>query len=444
MEIRYLEKRVDEIVGKLVGHNTPGLSVLIGRDNEVLLRKAYGMANVAKNEALTPDHRFIIASVTKQFIGMAIMILNHAGRLSYDEPIARFFSDFPAWKDAVTIRHLVHHTSGVQEYLTEEFWQEMIEGGNFTQDMLLARIATFTELEFQPEERWRYCNSAYVMLGHIIEQAAGQSLASFIDEKIFRPLGMTRSVVGETGNPLPLQATGYEFRSKDEFTEAPYTREVVGWADGNIISTVDDLFLWGQALYTDKLLPLGALAEAFVPWNPYDASQTRYGFGHMISERRGLREVHHGGSTLGYNSSFSRFTDEKLTVIILSNAAGVGVEKIHGAIAEELLGDKMVPIKEAKLPVAHLEEKCGIYKGVPRGVQLTLHIELQESQLVASLRAGGREMNAGVLTPVNRNTFYLSPATNQFIEFRAAEGHVAHACIRTNGGAMNLFKETSG
>lgn len=439
-----LEAKVDEILGQFVSPEGPGVAVLVGRDSHVLVRKAYGLSNVDRKVPLRADHRFIIGSVTKQFVGMCIMMLKYRGLLSYDEPIVRFFPGFPQWSNRVTIRHLLQQTSGISDYLTPQFWKAVTdEGRSFSEEDIISWIGSVKELEFEPGSRWRYSNSNYVLLGAIIEKAAGKSLANFMKENIFDPLGMRSTLVGESALMPENMATGYEYKSKTQFRQAPYTREVVGWADGNIISTVDDLFLWAQSWYSDKLLPMEEHAQALVPWNAPNPAETRYGFGQIIGERRGVREVHHGGATLGYNALLSRFTDERLTIVLLSNAAGIGLDRILGLIVEEMLGDKMLPLVPANVPVGYLTEKSGQYRGKPRDSTVSLSVEYsnEASSFRATLCHNGKHVESYDLVPLSRDLFLVDRVTDTYIEFvRNYEGAVAGARIKCVGRVMHLDK----
>jgi len=444
MTCQELEHRVDSIMQEFVSPAGPGVAILIGRDSDVLVRKAYGLANVERREPLTPENRFIMASVTKQFVGMAIMLLKHKGLLAYDETIARLFPGYPPWKDQVTIRNLLNQTSGLQEYLTKAFWQEAVEhGGSIDLDGLLQMIGTFTELEFPPGTRWRYSNTNYVLLGSIVEKVSGMAFRAFMDENIFGPIGMKDSFAGDSGEMPERQATGYEFKSKTEFKPRPFNREVVGWADGNVISTVDDMFTWAQSLSTGAVVPLSVKAQAFVPWNPLDPAATRYGFGQTIGERRGVREIHHSGGTLGYNTRLSRFPDEKLTIILLSNAEGIGLDRIHGAIVEKLLGDKMAPLAPVALSPDDLAEKAGRYAGRPRDHAESLEVTYaMDTGILFATRhqeyEGFATSETTVLVPLSRDLFLMDRRADRYVLFMREGGAISGVRICCVGSVMSL------
>jgi CubicO group peptidase (beta-lactamase class C family) len=443
------EQKIDAIMQEFVSADGPGVAVLVGRDNTALVRKAYGLADVERAEPLTPENRFIMASVTKQFVGMAIMLCRHRGLLSYDDAIGRFFPGYPPWKRQITVRHLLNQTSGLQEYLTQAFWQEAVEhGGSIDLDGLLGRIGTFVELEFLPGSRWRYSNTNYVLLGSIVEQVSGVSFRTFMEQNVFGPLGMKDSFAGDSGEVPERQATGYRMKSKTEFERQPYNREVVGWADGNVISTLDDMFTWAQSLSTGAIVPLDVKAQAYVPWNPLDPAATRYGFGQVIGERRGVREIHHSGGTLGYNTRLSRFADEKLTVILLSNAQGIGLEQIHGAIAEELLGEKMARIEPVNLPADALSARAGTYTGKPRDHQESLEITYagDTGRLVATRRRepeGSESSETSELVPLKDDLFLMDRRADRYLLFTGEETPCVHILCVGSVTSLHRSKSTS-
>ncbi len=357
-----LQSQVDDIAAEYISPNGPGMSLLLARNGEVLVKSAYGLADVSGRVPITPGTRFVIASATKQFTCAAMMLLKMDQKLEYDETIDRFFPGFPEWTHCITIRQLMNHTSGIPEYLTEAFWQEAKEKEVDLSDVL-DRIGHFTDLEFEPGENHRYSNSGYVLLGEIVERVSGTTFASFLKHRVFEPLGMNDTLVGTEPGRYERQAVGYLYRGPDDFEQAPYGMSVVGWADGNIISTVEDLYRWDQALYSEALLPRSYLREAFTPVTVKGEVVSRYGFGWLINKRRGLDEIWHAGGTVGYSSRLMRFADQNATIVFLTNASGVDPHgDLVGALAEALLRDCMDPVPERiALPARVLEGMSGDY-----------------------------------------------------------------------------------
>ena len=437
-----LEQQVDQIIEQYVGPTSPGASVLIGRDDEVLLAKGYGMADVEGGEPITPTTRFVLGSVTKQFAAMAVMLLERRGLVSYDAPIGRYLPEMPAaWRDRITVRQLIHHTSGVPEYLTDDWWEGAVAGKYGDHQSIVDCVAALDELEFEPGSRWRYCNSGYILLGALVERVAGQSFASFLNDNIFNPLGMDNTYVGEDDSRRPRLATGYMFKSKEEFKPAPWHFAVVGGADGNVISDTTDLYRWSQALYTEKLAPREALGLATVPCRPHDPTFSRYGFGLMIGERRGVRVVSHGGGTLGYVTHLANFTDERLTIVVLTNAAGCKVTRIAGELANLMLADKMAPLVRVALPDEHLAEKVGLYIGKPRDSEMKMTVTLPSDgdELRLAIDFGG--MMPPVehdLLPLGRDLFCAEPETDSYVHFLRDGGRVIGLRLTSLGSVLNL------
>jgi len=381
-----LEAEIDTLVSEQVNEGTPGLAVLVAAGGKVLVRKGYGLANLETGTALEPDMRFLIASVTKQFTCTCIMLLAQEGLLYYDEPVGRFFPDFPSWGSRVTLRHLMTNTGGVPTYLTDEFWQEA-ERRLLDQDEILRTIAAFDELEFEPGKAFRYSDSGYVMLGRVIELLSDMPLADFMADRIFTPLGMHNTSVGAPhaeSDAMSYQAVGYTSTGSGSHEKAPYGAHVIGWADGGMISNADDLLRWDKALAAYTLLPPDVLAEAFVPANSVDADLSRYGFGWIRHDRRGVAELWHGGGTPGFQCRFSRFPRQGVTTILLSNTTELNLASINGRIALELLGSGFGTPNDLlhTASTVHPASLSGAYRWVPN--REAVHLE-PEGQAAADL-----------------------------------------------------------
>jgi len=442
-----LESKLDQLMEDYITGDSPGLAMLIGQGGAILLAKGYGLADVEKRVPNEAGTRFIIGSVTKQFTCMVVMMLKERGLLDLDDPVSDYITDFPAWANEVTLRHLMTHTGGVHEYLTREFWEESQEAETeFDLQAVLDRIRTFKELDFEPGTRWDYSNSGYILLQGVIEQVSGQDFSSFMEEKIFKPLGMENTTAGVVGNRDTL-ATGYSYESPSEFSATPFNSSVVGWADGNIISTVEDMYLWDQALYTDRLVSPHLLAQAFTPVNPEDPSLSRYGYGWFISSRRGLQEVHHAGGTLGFVSNFCRFVDEKTCIVLLSNAAGIDLAEITGRIAELVLGDKMERVEVlAEVPHAWLQEKVGRYEAAHPsrgGVPPWLELGFDGEGNLQFADGHPRSRTPCKLVPLERDRFRLDSPADHYVTFIRCDetGELSRLRLDSGGRVMTLIKE---
>ncbi|HVF56262.1 MAG TPA: serine hydrolase [Pyrinomonadaceae bacterium] len=305
-----LASQVDIYANNEIRANNFSGTILIARDGRVLLSKGYGMANIENDVLNSPQMRFRIGSLTKQFTAMAVMILQERGVLNVQDSICTYLPNCPEMWRPITIHHLLTHTSGLPDFtynLTSAEDDDPIPSVTRNID----RLRT-SPLEFTPGARFSYCNSGYVLLGHIIEKASGNSYQTFVRENIFVPLGMSNTGYDFNGRILKHRATGYSLRG-GQILNARQIDMSVPFSAGGLYSTVEDLYLWDQALYTTKLISEKSLKLMFTPF------KEGYAYGWYAGERFGRRVVSHGGMIEGYTAFIERFPEERVTVIVLSN-----------------------------------------------------------------------------------------------------------------------------
>ena len=310
--------KVDQLFANFIGKAEPGAAVIVIQQGKVLYKAAYGLADLEQVSALTPRHIFHIGSVGKQFTAIAIMQLYQAGKLSYDASIRTYLPALPAWADAVTIRHLLHHTAGLPDYTDELLDQLFARSDLPTNRDLIAALTTWRKLPRAPGEEFEYSNVGYDLLGSIIERVSGQSFATYLDRQIFRPLGMTQSfsLPNAAKQAGKLVAHSYEAADSEPYDWDPLDGLV---GSGSIYSTVDDLYRYDQALYTDKLVKQALLAEAFQSGILQDGSKTDYGFAFELERWQKRAYVAHSGAWLAFQSDYVRFPKEQLSVFVLLN-----------------------------------------------------------------------------------------------------------------------------
>lgn len=303
--------RVDALMREYDGA-VPGASVLVIRDGETVVRRSYGLANVEENVKATPATNYRLASVTKQFTAAAILLLVEDGRLQLDERARTWLPSLPDAAGAVTIRHLLTHTSGLIDY------EDVIPDGTTTQ-LRDADVLRLLESEhrtyFAPGTSYRYSNSGYALLALIVERASGQTFATFLRDRIFAPLGMRHTVAHEEGVSIVAnRAFGYS-RADGSWkrTDQSLTSAVLG--DGGIYSSIDDLAKWDAALYDDRLLRPESLRLAFTSATPTDEPDVQYGFGWRITGDT----LWHSGETIGFRNVIVRDPKRRLTVVLLTN-----------------------------------------------------------------------------------------------------------------------------
>ncbi|HVG29081.1 MAG TPA: serine hydrolase domain-containing protein [Pyrinomonadaceae bacterium] len=331
--------QVDAIFREYAQPGAPGASVMVIRDGKVLFKKAYGLANLEDKTPCAADTNYRLASVTKQFTAAAVMLLAERGKLSYDSTLTDFFPGFPAYGKQITVRRLLNHTSGLIDY-EDLIPKEAVTPLKDAQVLELLKREKGTY--FPPGSKFQYSNSGYALLALIVEAASGTSFASFLGQNIFKPLGMRDTVAFENGvSSVKRRAYGYWKRADgaDGFVrkDQSLTSSVLG--DGGVYSSVEDLYRWDQALYTDRLLRRASLAEAFRPGVKINDEGEGYGFGWFVATYRGAGTVWHYGSTTGFRTAIERFPAERFTVIVLVNRNEADAHRLARRLVDLYLFD---------------------------------------------------------------------------------------------------------
>jgi CubicO group peptidase (beta-lactamase class C family) len=326
--------RIDSLFAGFDHPNAPGASVMVIHNGKPVFAKGYGLANLDIKTPCTSNTNFRLASVSKQFTAMAVMMLVERKQLALDEPLPAFFPEFPGYGESIMVRHLLTHTSGLLDY--EDAIPEGTTIPVLDQDVLrilLQRDRTY----FAPGSQYRYSNSAYALLALMVEVRSGQKFAHFLRENIFEPLKMTNTLAYEQGYAVvPNRAYGHTMRSNGWLrADQSLTSSVLG--DGGVYSSVTDLAKWDQALYKTKLISEPLLRVAFSPLTPTDKPGRSYGFGWYVTEYRGLREIYHSGDTVGFRTRISRFPEAKFCVIILANRADAKLDELPHRIVDAAL-----------------------------------------------------------------------------------------------------------
>ncbi|MBX3014159.1 MAG: beta-lactamase family protein [Caldilineaceae bacterium] len=308
------------IQSEMEKQHIPGLSLAIARRGKVTMAKGYGLANLEWGIPATRHTVYQLASVTKQFTATAIMLLVQAGQVELDATLDRYLENTPAAWQAVTIRQLLAHTSGMLRDGTPSYWTKPADmKQDYDYPQMFQMIAQHP-LDFAPGTKSSYSNSGYFLLGLVIEQLTQQSLNAFFSERIFTPLGMTATRINELRTVIRHRATGYQWNDTG-WHHPDYIGLTHHFANGGLISTVMDLAKWDAALYDETILPQALLHQMWTPVTLNDGTPTDYGFGWGVSSYEGHRLVAHSGALPGFTSHIARFLDDQLTVIILTNSA---------------------------------------------------------------------------------------------------------------------------
>jgi D-alanyl-D-alanine carboxypeptidase len=340
------DKIDDYVSAQMRQLHIPGLSLAILRDGRITKAQGYGLANLELKAGATKETVYEIGSNTKQFTAAAIMMLVEDGKVHLQDPITKYFSEAPEAWSSITIQHLLTHTSGIQNHVAVPHWLDVFRTDlSFNTTPLreeLLKMFFKLPLEFRPGETWAYDNTGYYLLGMVIEKASGKSYWQFLDERIFKPLGMNATRNTDPQPIVPNRASGYEWKN-DHFENQPILLPAIAFSAGSLLSTVEDMAKWDAALHTEKLLKRTSLEQMWTAVLTKDGADApfNYGFGWFIDSYHGHRLVQHSGGTPGFSSAIYRFLDDKLTIVVLTNHA----DRIVDQLAIDLAGMSLPALK---------------------------------------------------------------------------------------------------
>jgi N-acyl-D-aspartate/D-glutamate deacylase len=292
--------------------------VAVVQDGEIVHQAGYGLADLDHGTPITPDSAFRLASVSKHLTGMAIMLLAEEGKLGYDDLVVDYLPELGRFGNEITIRHLLHHTSGLPDYY--DTLEEELNDHWITNQEAVEFFSQWGEALFTAGERYEYSNPGYEMLAAVVERVTGQLFREFMDERIFRPLGMNNTTLFDQTEPeIANRAYGYTREGEGFVIDDDHVLNYLG-GSGGIYSSVSDLFLWDQALYTEQLVSRSTLDQAFAPTVFNDGEEYPYGFGWRLGDDHALGpRLSHSGGWLGFSTRCVRYPDREFSVILLSN-----------------------------------------------------------------------------------------------------------------------------
>lgn len=419
-------RKTGEYMNALAKLNRFRGSILVARGGKVLASGSYGMASLEDDVPNTRQTKFHLASVTKQFTATAIMMLQERGRLSVQDPVCKYVPDCPgAWR-AVTLHHLLTMSSGVPNFTDFPDWLQT----RALPSTLTDAIARFKDkpLDFQPGEKYNYSNSGYVLLAYVIEKVSGRTYEGFLRENIFAPLGMWNTGYDDNKVVLKRRAVGYS-REGIRLVRAPYLSMGVVKGAGGLYSTVDDLFLWDQALYAGKLISKKSLDAMFTIY------QGDYGYGWHVDKQFNRRRVFYAGVQIGYKPSIDRYVDDGVTVILLNNSDDVFVNSASRDLAAIVFGEKYNLPKER--PSIILEPKIyDAYIGqYELGPDFILSVAKDGNKLIGE--AEGRRFE---LVPETDTKFFVREYDAQimFTFVKDEKGQVTHLLYNRTQRAPKL------
>jgi len=401
------EAKVDRVFERWNHSDTPGGVVGVAVEGKPVLVRAYGMANLEYGIAIRPDTVFESGSVAKQFTAAAIALLGQDGKLSLDDPVRKYVPEVPDFGTPILLRHLLNHTSGLRSQ-----WPLMALSGRptgravHTVDEILELGGRMKELNFKPGDEYLYCNTGYTLLGVVVARVSGKTMDAFCQERLFRPLGMSRTQWRDDfAEIVPDRATAYGRKDDGSFFTAMSFTNVIG--NGGLLTTVGDLLIWNENLDRPRVGGRALVDQLETRGRLNDGFENEYAQGLVVSTYKGLREVSHGGSTAGYRTFLGRFPDERLSIAVLCNVTAANPSRLAHEVADIFLVGKIKePSKPAAVPVpaATLKRYLGVYREPLTDAALKVELDKDGK----TLRIGGDPA-----VPLSATTFVSGDGSRQ-------------------------------
>jgi CubicO group peptidase (beta-lactamase class C family) len=414
-----IAKKVDEYLGACVKKGNFSGAVLVARKGKVLVNKGYGMANVELDVRNAPSTKFRLGSLTKQFTALAVLQLQERGRLRVSDPLSKYIPDYPRG-DRITLRHLLTHTAGIPNFT--EFPEYRVYMVNPSPVRKTIDLFKNKPLDFAPGEKFKYSNSGYILLSYVIEKASGQSYESFVSENILNPLNMKNSGYDHQEIILKNRASGYIF-TDEGLMNAPFIDMSIPSGGGALYSTTGDMYLWGRALYTEKLVSRKSLDEMFTPY------KENYGYGWIIADLKGRRIITHDGSVNGFYTHIARYVDDDACIIVLSNIANPPMGEISRDLRAILFGEKYeIPKvhKTASVNPAIYDAYVGQYEAAP---QFVLSVTREKGRLFIQ---GTGQQKIG-LYPESATKFFMKVVEGEVTFVKNEKGEVTQLIVHQSG-----------
>ena len=411
-----LTDKVDKLFQQWDRPDSPGCALGVIRNGRFVYKRGYGMANLEYNIPISPTSIFDIQSTGKQFTAMSILLLAREGKLSLDDDIRKYLPEMPRYQTPVTIRHLIHHTSGIRDYWVLLFYAllptEDVQTDDISRIMarqtdedVLAFIARLKDLNFAPGSEHLYSNSGYLLLAQIVKRVSGKSLRQFAEENIFKPLGMANTHFRDDLRLIVKnRAVGYSPIEGDGFSTVVTNFDLVG--NAGVMTSVEDLLLWDRNFYENRLGGGMDLINEMVTPGVF-ANGEGYAFGLRSSQYGGMRVITHGGDGSGFKTNLIRFPEQRLSVICLCNARNINANRLAYQVANIYLADQLKQYVDSQkaipapspvtLSAEELTTKTGIYWNPVNEDRWTL--SLREGKLV--------DLGGAVLLPLSNQRFQV-------------------------------------
>ena len=405
-------KALDDLMNDMFASDAPGAVALVARDGEILYRKAFGMANMELGVEMTPDNVFRIGSITKQFTSCAILKLAEEGKLDLQDDITKYIEDYPTHGHTITIEHLLTHSSGIKSYTSMEEWTDEVRRKDFTPPELVDFFKN-QPMDFVPGEEFRYNNSAYFLLGYIVEIVSGKTYENYIDETFFKPLGMNSSYYGSTSRIIHNRASGYAM-GEDGLKNDDFLSMTQPYAAGSLLSTVDDLYTWYKAVMNNEVISEESLKNATTSFVLNSGQKAAYGYGWFLGNVQESPIIYHGGGINGYLTASIFFPEERLFVAVFSNCTCKDPGDVAFKMSAISLG-KPFEWDSISLDDDLLLTYEAVYTSKYDGDLVITYVDGK----IMAMRTGGSETT---LTPFEKDKFFVKDGTSTF-HFKRGEGN---------------------
>jgi len=425
------DKTFDQWMKSAFPADQPGASALVAKNGKIIYHKAFGMADMELDVSLKPNHVFEIGSITKQFTAVSILMLVEKGKLKLDDDITKFIKDYPTHGYKITIHDLLTHTSGIKSYTSMEKWRP-----EWRKDFKPLELINFFKnepMDFAPGSQYKYNNSAYFILGHVIELTSGKTYAEYIEEYIFKPLEMSSSYYGSQTQIIKNRASGYQKQNK--LRNAEYLSLTQPYAAGSIMSTVEDLYKWNRAIRSHKLISKESTDKAWTNYELTNGKKIDYGYGWALGNLQGSRTIDHGGGIFGFVTSSIYLPDEDVFVAIFCNCDCSNPDQISSRMAAMASGksDFLSMVDTISSAGLNMKQWIGVYDFSDNATRI---ITYENGQLF-SQRDGGSKFR---IYPVKEGSFVFD-GDNSMISF-TKEGDKIKAKFSSIRSSVDGVKST--
>jgi CubicO group peptidase (beta-lactamase class C family) len=410
--------RIDAIVEEAMeSDRVVGTSVGVRKNGEILVAKGYGYADLENHVRATEHTVYRIGSISKQFTAVAIMMLVEQGKLSLQDDLTKFLPGYPTQGHRINVERLLNHTSGIKGYTEMEAFGEVIRLDLSHEELI--DLFSAEPFEFAPGEKYQYNNSAFYLLGVIIEKVSGQSYEEFLRENIWGPLGMLESYYLDNAPIIKNRAEGYEVED-EKIVNDEFLSMSLPYSAGSLGSSVVDLFKWQTALLENRLVSEESYRKMTTPAVLNDGTETTYGYGLALANLEGRPKATHGGGINGFRTRLSHYPDDDLTVVVLCNSGTANPAPLESRIARAVLG--MAETIPMEVPLS--EEELQIYVGTYHPGRSPIEISIEDGELIV--------MGSG-LRPVGEHVFVTSVDNYETFTFTVADGKAVSLRVEREG-----------